>query len=124
YVDEHYAQPGNQLRRYSLRLDGFCSVRARYSGGEFLTKPLVFSGKELELNYSTSAAGSMRVEICDPDGNPVPGYSLEEAEDIFGNRIAGCASWEDGADVSELAGEPVRLRFVMRDADLFSLRFV
>ena len=28
YVAEYYAQPGNQVRRYSLRLDGFSSVRA------------------------------------------------------------------------------------------------
>jgi hypothetical protein len=123
YVDEHYAQPGNQVRRYSLRLDGFVSVRAPHSGGELITMPLVFAGQELELNYATSAAGSMRVEIRDEGGQPIPGYSLREAADLMGNRIAGRAAWKHGADVSQLAGKPVQLRFVMRDADLYSLRF-
>ncbi len=124
YVDEHYAQPGNQVRRYSLRLDGFSSVHAPHSGGELVTKPLVFSGSELELNFSTSAAGSMRVEIRDENNQPIPGYTLREAVDIFGNKIAGRAAWKKSGIVAELAGRPVRLRFVMRDADLFSLRFV
>ena len=124
YVCEHYAQPDNQVRRYSLRLDGFTSVRAPHSGGELITKPVVFTGAELELNYATSAAGSLRVEIRDEDGRPIPGYTLRESIDIFGNRIAGHAAWKHGTDVSALAGRPVILRFVMGDADLYSMRFV
>lgn len=124
YVAECYAQPRNQLRRYSLRLDGFSSVRAPLKGGELLTRPLTFAGGELELNYATSAAGSLRVEIRDAENRPLPGYRLRDAVDIFGNRIAGRARWRHGTDVSGLAGTPVRLRFVMRDADLYSLRFV
>jgi hypothetical protein len=124
YVDEHYAQPGNQVRRYSLRLDGFVSVRAPHSGGELLTEPLVFTGEELELNYATSAAGSLRVEIRDPQSGPIPGYTLRESVDVFGNHVAGRAAWKQGCGVGALAGRPVQLRFVMRDADLYSLRFV
>ena len=123
YVCEHYTQPENQVRRYSLRLDGFVSVRAPHSGGELITKPLVFSGAHLELNYATSAAGRLRVEIRDDDGKPIPGYTLRESVDIFGNRIAGRAAWKHGSDVSQLSGRPVTLRFVMGDADLYSLRF-
>lgn len=124
YVCEHYAQPANQVRRYSLRLDGFSSVRAPHSGGEVITKPLVFAGAELELNFATSAAGSLRVEIRDEENRPIPGYTLRESIDLFGNRIAGRAAWKQGHDVSSLAGRPIRLRFVMGDADLYSLRFV
>ncbi len=123
YVCEHYAQPKNQVRRYSLRLDGFASVHAPHSGGEFTTKPIVFAGSELELNYATSAAGSLRVEIRDEAGKPIPGYCLREAKDLFGNRITGRAVWKQGSDLSALAGRPVILRFVMGDADLYSLRF-
>ena len=124
YVCEHYAQPENQVRRYSLRLDGFASVRAPHSGGEMITKPVLFDGAELELNYATSAAGSLRVEIRDEDSRPIPGYTLRESVDIFGNHINGRAAWKHGTDVSALAGRPVILRFVMGDADLYSMRFV
>jgi hypothetical protein len=39
------------------------------AGGEFTTKPLRFEGSELELNFATSAAGSVRVEIQDEHGS-------------------------------------------------------
>jgi hypothetical protein len=88
-----------------------------------LTRPFRFSGSRLELNVATSAAGGVRVEIQDANGRPIPGYTLEEAQEIMGDDVARVAAWRSGADVSRLAGRPVRLRFVMRDADLYSLRF-
>ena len=57
------------------------------------------------------------------DGAPIDGFSLAESEDIFGDEIERVATWKDGADLSALAGRPVRLRFVLRDADLFAFRF-
>jgi hypothetical protein len=77
----------------------------------------------LEINYSTSAAGSIRVEIQEMGGEPIPGFRLADCPEIIGDEIARVVSWKDGGDVSRLAGKPVRLRFVMKDADLFSLRF-
>ena len=123
YVESNYAQPTVHLRRYSLRLDGFASIRAPYSGGELITKPLTFSGKRLVLNFSTSAAGDIRVEIQDVEGKPIPGFSLQQANEVIGDEIERAVSWKDGEDVGSLAGKPIRLRFVMKDADLYALRF-
>jgi hypothetical protein len=123
YVNRHYAQPSAHLERYTLRLDGFASVHAPYSGGEVLTRPLTFRGKDLELNYSTSAAGFVRVEVQDASGKPIPEYSLAQSVDVIGDHLARTVAWKSGSDLSQLAGKPVRLRFVMKDADLFSIRF-
>jgi hypothetical protein len=110
-------------RRYPLRLDGFVSVNAPLAGGELITKPLRFTGRELELNYSTSAAGQLRVELQNGDGKPLPGFALEDCEPIYGDHIARVVKWKSGRDLTELAGQPLKLRFEMSDADLFSLRF-
>jgi hypothetical protein len=32
-------------------------------------------------------------------------------------------TWRDQADLSRLRGQPVRLRFVLSDADVYSYRF-
>jgi len=104
-------------------LDGFISVNAPYSGGELLTKPFKFSGHKLEINFATSAAGGLRVELQDENGKPIPGYTLAESPEIIGDEIGRVASWSGGTDVNKLAGKAIRLRFVMRDADLYSLRF-
>ena len=78
YRVSHYAQPTSHLARYVLRTDGFASVNAPFRGGELVTKPFVFSGSNLELNFETSAAGGVRVEIQDESGKPFPGYALAD----------------------------------------------
>ena len=112
-----------KLQRFSLRLDGFASINAPYSGGDLITVPIAFAGSRLELNYATSAAGQLQVEIQDADGRPIPGFSLDDSALLIGDRIAGEGRWKSGPDVGSLAGKPVRLRVAMRDADLYSFRF-
>lgn len=122
YANQNYGQPTAHLRRYSLRADGFVSVSAPYGGGELLTKPLTFAGRELTLNFSTSAAGSVRVEFQTAAGQPVVG--LTESAELIGNELDRVVHWKSGSDVSALAGKTVRLRFILKDADVYSLRFV
>lgn len=123
YKQAHYAQSTCHLVRYALRTDGFASVNAPYRGGEFQTKPFTFTGRKLVINFSTSAAGSLRLEIQNIDGKLIPGYSLADAPEIIGDDIERVVSWKSGADLSRFAGQPVRLRFVMKDADVYSIRF-
>ncbi len=123
YSHENYVTGPCRLRRHTLRLDGFVAVHASNRGGELLTKTLRFTGRELVMNYATSAAGSVRVEIRDAAGKPVPGYTLRECPEIYGDEIEHAVTWRGGSDVSRLAGKAVHLRFVLKDADLFSIRF-
>jgi hypothetical protein len=110
-------------RRYALRIDGFVSVNAPLQTGEFTTRLLRFTGRKLDINYSTSAAGQLRVEIQDAEGAAIPGYALDDCEPIYGDHIARTVSWNGGTDVSALTGQPIRVRFEMSDADLYSLKF-
>ncbi len=75
------------------------------------------------MNYSTSAAGSVRVEITDKNGKPIPGFSLDECSEIYGDEIEKVVEWKSQPDLSSLAEQPIRLRFVLKDADLYSIRF-
>ena len=123
YKQAHYAQPSGHLVRYTLRTDGFVSVNAPFVGGSFVTRPLTFTGRELVVNFSAGAAGSLRVELQDAAGKPLPGFTLADAVEVIGDEIERVVTWKSDRDVSELAGRPVRLRFAMQDADLYSLRF-
>lgn len=118
WTDHHSA-----LRRYTLRLDGFVSIRAPMSGGELITKPVTFSGTTLNLNFATSAAGGIRVEIQDANGQPIKGFTLDDSEEHFGDSIQRSVVWKSGADLGSLAGKPVRLRFELKDADLYAFQF-
>ena len=86
YMTEHWRLPTSCIRRLTLRLDGFASVQAPYGGGQFITKPLIFSGDQLRLNMSTSAAGSIRVEVQDETGRPFPGCRWRIRRSCFRTR--------------------------------------
>ena len=123
YVNQNYAQPTAHLHRYALRIDGFVSVHASYNGGEMITKPFYFTGDTLLLNFSTSAAGFIKVEILDLHGNKIEGYELENSKEVIGNEIEKAVTWKGDSNLENLMNKPVRLRFVMKDADLYSLKF-
>ena len=123
YVNQDYAQPTAHLHRYSLRLDGFTSLSAPYKGGEVLSKAFTFSGKELEINYSTSAAGELKFEIQDEYGKPIPGYTMDDSDTIIGNEISRIVTWKGNKNVKPLASKTIRLRIFMKDADLYSIKF-
>lgn len=125
YASENYWQgEGVSFRRLTLRMDGFVSLWASARGGELLTKPLMFNGGNLTLNVSTSGAGSVQVEIQDGEGQPIPGYTLIDCPEIFGDDLAHVVRWRKGGDVRPLSGKTIRLRFVLRDADLYAFQFV
>ncbi|MBN1316113.1 MAG: hypothetical protein JXA42_11610, partial [Anaerolineales bacterium] len=96
---------------------------APYAGSECITRPLVFSGSRLALNVSTSAAGSVQVELQESDGAPIPGYGLADCREIYGDEIERIVEWTHGAGLEALAGRPIRLRFALNDCDIFSFHF-
>lgn len=123
--DGYWEGVSNSFRRYTIRLDGFVSINAPLAGGEILTRPLIFDGGNLALNMATSGAGGIRVEIQDAHGKAIPGYALEDCPEIMGDSVRHIVRWyKRGGDVRRLSGKVVRLRFVLRDADLYSLQFV
>jgi hypothetical protein len=123
FVARNSLQPTWHVERLLLRTDGFASVSAPWAGGEMVTRLLTFTGSALEINYRTGAAGSVRVEIQDPDGIPIADFAATDCPEIIGDEIGRVVQWKRGGDVAALAGRPVRLKFVLADADLFSLRF-
>ncbi len=113
-----------RMRRYTVRIDGFASVGAPMSGGEMVTKPFVFQGSQLAINFASSAGGSVRAELQDMAGQPIPGFTLADSPILFGNTIRQLVDWKGDAELGSLAGQTVRLRFELKDADLYSFQFV
>lgn len=124
YWTEHYRHPGMRLRRGTIRTDGFVSLYAGEQPGEVLTRPLIFSGNRLVVNYATAAVGLLQIEICDEQGAPIKNYALADCEVLFGNEIEHVMTWKRKSDIGHLAGKPVRLRIRLDAADLYSLRFM
>jgi len=123
YHSEHYQWDDARLRRVTVRKDGFVSLHAGAREGVVVTKPLRFTGNALFVNYSTSAAGSIRVELLNEQGEPAPGYSGASSAEWFGDALDEIVRWPGGKDLSAFQDQLVRLRFHLRDADLYTIRF-
>ncbi len=130
-TEDYYDGDSVKLRRHTWRLDGFVSIHAPYAGGEAVTKPVQFTAEkvgdeseaiQLMLNVSTSAAGSVQVELLEA-GEPLPGFTLAESDTIFADDIAMPVSWKGKTDVSALVGKAVSVRLVMKDADVYAMQF-
>jgi len=123
HSDKQIDPKNGGIFRATLRRDGFVSADAGYSGGEFTTPPLQFGGARLELNCDGGAGGWLKVEIQDADYQPLPGYALADAVAVVGNSTCKPVTWTNRDTVDKLLGQPVRLRFVMRDMKLYAFQF-
>lgn len=123
YVNQDYAQPTAHLHRYSLRIDGFASLHAGFETGEMKTKTISFSGSKMVLNFATSAAGYILVELLDANDKVLPEFSSGLCNPLIGNEISRQVEWKNGPDLSGLKNIAVKIRFTMKDADLYSIQF-
>ncbi len=101
--------------RYSIRLDGFVSRTGVYPESNLVTKPFVFEGSDLFVNFSTSAYGHMRFKLTDTEGNSIS--SCETFGDSTDRRV------RFAGEVARFSGRPVVLSVNMFDADLYSVMF-
>jgi len=106
----------------TLRLDGFASLHAGETEGELTTKPLTFEGRRLVVN-ADCPDGSLRVELLDKNGKMISGFGRDDAEPFAGDGLRHAVTWRGTTDVSRLAGEPVRIRFLLKHGDLYAFHF-
>ncbi len=124
--EAYYIGPASRIRRFTYRRDGLVALSALSekgsAEGEAVTIPLTFTGKTLILNYRTSSNGFVRVELQDADGKSLAPFTADKCS-LSGDDLAAKVAWAKNSDVSSLAGNPIRIRFVLKDAELFSMRF-
>ncbi len=121
FMNEYYKTKNTcNFRRYAVRLDGFFSWYAKYKGGEILTKPFTFTGRQLEINFATPPCyGGMRIQICDENGKELEGY---DSRNLFGDSVDRIVDFEK--DAGDLQGTPIRLKIQLKDSSLYSFRFI
>ncbi|MBM83356.1 MAG: hypothetical protein CMJ78_22570 [Planctomycetaceae bacterium] len=105
----------------TLRVDGFASLSASYDGGEVTTKLFRCNGGPLEVNAKADF-GRLRAAVLDDNGKPIPGYIDKECQVIQQDGIQLSVRWQDHVNLKALTGRPIRLRFHLENARLFSYR--
>ena len=105
------------IARAAWGLDGFVSLDAGGDDGMVETVPLVPSGDRLFVN-ADSSKGELRVEVIDSEGRPVPGYRDHDCTPTRADSVRHHIRWGERAQLPD--DRPIRLRFHLRDASLFS----
>ena len=120
---EARAEPSSGIGLAKWRLDGFVCLEAGSGGGALVTRPRVFSGRQLQVN-TDARAGSLAVEVIGSDGKPVPGFNLDDCDALCTDSIRHAVSWKSRPDLAFVAGQEVRLRFQMQGAKLYAFQLV
>ena len=102
----------------TLRKDGFASLDASATEGVITTKDLIGAGGPLAVNYAATN-GVLRVEVLDEDGNAIPGYSRDDCDPLTGDSVNQTVTWGGLRELPQTK-KPLRLRFLLRNASLYS----
>ncbi len=116
YATENYYEPSpGRVRRFVYRTDGFVALAGGPKGGRMTTKPLRFTGRRLLLNHVVQKEGTLTVEALDASGKVV-GKSVP----LGGDAVDAPVVWELDP---KLSGGTIQLRFTLKNAEVFSLKF-
>ncbi|HYB95519.1 MAG TPA: hypothetical protein VEC39_11125 [Vicinamibacterales bacterium] len=111
----------------TLRRDGFASITDQFpagaarpvsrSRGALVTRVLRSSGGHLFVN--ANIRGSLKVEVLDRAGQPLKPFTVDRCVPVTGDGTRLGVEWT-GSSLATIAGQPIRLRFVLDRAHLFA----
>ena len=119
-LDPNPKPPKKGVGLATLRVDGFVSVEAGPKGGSMTTRPILFLGDTLTVN-AEAKGGSLTVEALDAEGKPIKNFGIESSVPLTSDSINHKLAWKGQADLHQLQGRPIRLRFHLKGAKLYSI---
>ena len=117
-TEAYYEGPDNRVRRFAYRVDGFVALTADEKGGRLISKPFVFDGKTLQINFRTRAKGSVRVHL---HAKEVPETRIV-SERMSGDSIHHTVEFTGGR-VGDFSGDAVVMTIELENAELYSFKF-
>jgi hypothetical protein len=108
----------------TLRLDGFASLQTTGEHpGTMTTRPLQIKGDDLFVNANCQADGWLKAERLDASGNVIPGFSLADCRPVTGDSLRHQITWRGANTLPTGMPKTIRVRFTMKNGDLYSFRF-
>lgn len=121
FLTRAYGTKDCYLERMTLRKDGFSSLHAGYTQGYAITKLLILKGNNFLINYSASSIGYIKVVLLGEDDKEIEGFKETDSELLRGDKIDSKVIWKSGKTIKQLNNTKVRIKLIVRDADIYSL---
>ena len=86
-----------------------------------MTRRLYVRGPDLRLNVQ-APHGRVRAQVCEVDGTPIPGLTLEECVPFTGDDLFHRPRWRSGLDIVAAAGRHVHVEFEIAHGRLYAIR--
>jgi hypothetical protein len=104
----------------TLRLDGFCSMRAGETEGWLISRREPFRRPVVTINARTSTDGYVVAELLDRHDRVLPGFSRSDCVSFCGDSVRHELRWKTAElPAAQKAGD-TKIRFRLKNADLFS----
>jgi predicted GH43/DUF377 family glycosyl hydrolase len=104
----------------TLRLDGFCSLRASDREGWFISRREPSRTPEVTINAKTGSDGYVTAEILDRRNKLVSSFSRQACTAFTGDSVRHVLKWRTKEFGATLKADDYKLRFFLKNAELFS----
>lgn len=99
-----------------------CHIEPVGHFGTATTGPLILDGGTLSINAAAAPSGSVRAEVLDRSGTPIPGFEWRNCRPVTADSTDSEIAWENAA-LRAASGQEVFLRFHIDRAKLYSYQF-
>ena len=104
----------------TLRLDGFCSMRAGSAEGWLISRREVFRTPKVTINAKVMRGGYVTAELLDRNDEVIPGFSRAECIPFKGDSIRHELTWQTKEFPAKFLDADKKIRFILKNADLYS----
>jgi hypothetical protein len=120
--DPHVAGHKWDIGMAMLRPDGFAALRAAETEGSVLTRPLSFEAGKLYVNAAVENGGYVKAELLDREGNVTDGFEAAKCDAVTGDQTHASVTWKNHRALPASSSAGARLRFVLKNARLYSFQ--
>lgn len=103
-----------------VRKEGFVSVHGPANGGVLVTRQIKWPGGKLLVNAAASE-GELKVRVTDARRKVIDGFDYDDCVPFTSDRVSHEITWKQNA-IDSLAGQVIRFEFLLKNADLYSMR--
>jgi len=119
-VHEDYRGLRSAVGLATLRLDGFCSMRAGEEEGWLISRREVFKTPKVTINAKCAPGGYVVAELLDRNNNVIRGFEKNYCIPFTGDSVRGELAWKTARFPDALIDRDKKIRFYLKDADLYS----
>lgn len=119
-IHDDNKDPKGAIGLATLRLDGFCSMRAGEKEGWLISRREVFNTPKVTINAKCAPGGYVTAELVDRNNKVIPGFSRMDCIAFRGDSVKHELVWRTQQFPKKLIDRDKKIRFYVKHADLYS----